>query len=248
MKKVLILLVMIFTLSLVGCGEVTTDYDYTPDIQDLQNQINDNELHIAELQKRLDSLVVIEGLNGRTSIYENETLYETADKEGDYLDKSKLPEYIFDVNGDFIDENMLLALLVEKYFPLYVKNDDTYILLDYRFSMRIFEDSQTTPYSVDDIIARIILLINEFRNYDYYYINCSQVEVINFINGNRVEILFASQNLLTDTIPIIPEIVCNNYLFNEISGASFSTNTVKTYYDGYVMNNTFDGYVLDYKL
>ena len=254
MKKILILLVMIFTFSLVSCGETTTQYDYAIDIDnletDIQNQIDALELQLEILQERLDNLTVIEGLNGQRSYYENQMaeLSETIIELSTKFDKDKMPTYTIDENGDYVSFDDLAILLKQKYFGVSSSANDNYMMtyqarMVYKF---------TTELDANDIYARLVLLIEELRHYEFYIISCSYINVTvlaSDINGQPIEqyINIPLVIMLNEAFTVDIETIYNGSF--EIEYEHYNTVdllTAQALYDDYVLNETFTGYVLDY--
>lgn len=257
MKKLLFIIIALLTFAFIGCdqatAEQTTQYDYSQDIDlleaQLQSQIDQIEAQIVELQALIDNITAIEGLNGRVSYYINQvqTLSETLSElktEKDYLDKSKLPDYLFDINGEFVNEHDLQSLLGSKYLGIYdIVNDDA--IVGFQFKLKYIINSPIAD--IDEFVARVIMLVNELRLYDFYIIGSSEIYLSFDIEGiGTVYFKFLVQTLLTDTLPVVPDVVCNEWLFTQLYGLSPNVDNVQAYYDAYVLNGTFDGYVLNY--
>jgi hypothetical protein len=202
MKKILLVLVMLFTFSFVACDNAetttlapttlapTTAYDYSVDIaevdNDLQAQIDDLELQIGLLQDRINNIVVTEGLNGQYSYYENqltELNYTlsllTSQTNSTYFDSTLAPNYTYDENGDYITAFQLMNMLRLKYFSeLSVTNGSNMeaYMLD-KLYIYLLLDNGEGILSPGDIIARMILLTEELSHYDHYMLSCPFYEI-----------------------------------------------------------------------
>ena len=245
MKKILLLIIAIFSFALVGCGETaTTDNS----IANLELRIADIESQLDELQITIEHITVTEGLNGQVDYYVNKVnelsvvLLELK-TEKDYMDKSKLPEYLFDTEGEFVDEIELKELLGAKYFGYPVHQEDT-ATIGFQFKFRyVINDSEI---DLDDFLAKAVLLTNELSNYSYYIIGSSEIYLEFIINNNTYYLKYLVQTLLEDSLVMCPEIVIEEWLFTSCYGFNADLESVNTYYDSYLLNETFTGYVLDY--
>lgn len=215
--------------------------------EDLQAQIAALDLAVTALIERFDNLVITTGLNGQQDFYENEGLYmtiaeyQTLAKESDYLDLSKFPNYIWDINGDYISIDNLGKLLVAKYFNGLNANATTGFQYKFTFTLN---DSEMTN---EEFIARLSLLIIELSYYDYYTIDSSQLYFYLYVNGQTVQLSSRMSLLVTDKYTLAPAIFFNQLLDVDISGIDYDSVIVQQYCDDYATNLTFDGFVLDYK-
>ena len=214
--------------------------------EDLQAQIDALNLALADLQDRFDNLVVTTGLNGQTDYYENnEGLYMAEfiplAKESDYVDLSKFPDYIWDINGDYISIDDLGKLLVAKYFDGLVANANT------GFQFRIDFTLYNSPMSNEEFIARLSMLVIELSYYDYYTIDSSQLYFYLYFNQYTVQLKSRMSLLVTDKYTLDPAIFYLELLDVDIEGISYDEVIVQQFCDDFILNETFTGYVLDYK-
>ena len=249
MKKILILLVMLFTITLIGCGE--EPYNYTPDIQDLQNQINEQQTQIDlmqdayselyedydEMYQILEDIGVIEGLNGQRAYYLPTAL--SLELLGTELDKDKAPDYVLDINGDYISFETVADLLVEKYFGNLVTVDEA--VVGFQLKMVLSHGDITA----NEFMARLIFMINELSLYDFYIIGSSEI-YIQTVYGGTSYIKIPMQTLRSDFITLTPEVIYSGTYEIQLFQMAFNKVTVQTLYDDFVLNETFTGYVLDY--
>lgn len=258
MKKVLILLVMIFTFALVGCDEATqapieatTAYDYMQDIDnletDLQTQIDDLELQIELLQARIDSIVAIEGLNGNTVYYEKalQELTEELTEVTRTFDKDKAPAYIIDDKGDYVDFESVVKSLKAKYFGGSTGRDN-YRTSSGQITLTMFISST----DIEMTIAEAILFIEELQNYQYYIISYTRITLdLQVEDGTYTEAVTISiplATLLNDMFTVNNDSIMNSLYEIDFSVSKlYDKDKVKTYYDGFAMTKEYDGYVLN---
>ena len=263
MKKLLLIFVLSFTFLFIGCD---TSQNTTNEIENttvttenillgIEEQIADIEAKIALLEARLNGLVTVKGLNGQVLYYENEiktlklgleTLYNT-------FNPTLAPTYMYDINGDYINFSNLSVLIKNKYFSDVAQNyeQDRYEMTPFAIMHFYFEDSNI---AFNDIIARIIIIVEEITNYEYYTLSS---------NGLKIDIVYSDGNYTHQIYFTIPTVVLINDMFtlnfDSIIGNQFESyfitpesydiidyDQVKIYYDNYKLNNTFDGYVLNY--
>jgi len=261
MKKLLLVLVMLFAFSFVACDSAET-YDYNVDIDnletDLQGQINSLELQIGLLQDRIDNIIAVEGINGNTVYYENQVrmLAETVSLLQDTFDETLAPTYMKDVAGNYVDFDTLAIALKTKYFDVTYTSlsgfgDDQATTIPFATLVYIFEDTEIT---LDDVIARMILLAEELSNYDYYVLSSNGIKLaVHYSDGSHSHQIL----LVIPTTVLINDMFTINY--NSIIGQQFEITLdaindydiidyvkVQIYYDAYVLAGTYDGYVLNY--
>lgn len=251
MKKILILLVMLFTLSLVGCNEQTT-YDYTPDIQnvetDLQAQINDLELQIELLQQRIDSIVAVEGLNGNVVYYEKalQELSEELNEAISTFDNTKAPTYIVDENGDYVDFETVVRDLLNKYMvtatyrTLNLRTNSGQITIQYLF----------TDPDIEMVIAQTLLLIEEMRLYEYYIISYTKLTfeflVSDGTHTTNLTIVLPLATMLNDMFTVnIDSIMGSLYEIDFSVSKVYDKAKVVQYYNDYKTAKSYDGYILN---
>jgi len=119
MKKLLtILLTFILVIGLGACAP-------SQDTKELEDRIEILEEQMLEVEDILVNIEVIEGLNGQREYYIPSTStvskfvgVSASDVEplGDALDKTKAPDYVLDINEEYISFEQVAQLLVDKYF------------------------------------------------------------------------------------------------------------------------------------
>ena len=103
----------------------------------------------------------------------------------DTLDKTKAPEYILNINEEYVSFNHLGQLLKLKYFGLEVDENDLYLVgFQAKLRMVISDEDMTN----EEVLARTILLIEELQNYKFYIISDHRTHYISF---NFSKVLFA---------------------------------------------------------
>jgi|LGVF01.2.fsa_nt_gb hypothetical protein len=260
MKKILlVILTLTIVFGLGACDSAPTEeYATKSELQLLEEEIQ-------ALQERIDNLVVVKGLNGQVSIYENQTLKDELDLKlvtlslemmvvKDTFDKAKdAPDYIKDEFGGYVSFEDLGMLLKQKYFnTLSITTSDIFEIGSQAYIQIWLGDTNLTN---DDILARTILLIEEVRNYDFYVLSCNELEVyIMFTNDN------GNDSRISVNIPLV--VIINNYFEITPNGIldgdyemelwTFNANVielnVQTLYDDYKTNLTYDGFVLNYTI
>jgi len=260
MKKLLIAVMMLLTFSLIACesAEIVDTNDFV-DKAYVDSQIAEIELENAYLREIIDSMAKAMEANGQIVSYEafmNDNQMSDELIMGANFDTNLAPSYMIDENGDYIPFNDLAIKLKAKYFgdvdiDSYSQANDLYKMIPYATMTFTFTDYDIT---IDEVVARLILLIEELANYTYYALSG---------NGIDISILYSDgQN--THTINFtIPQVILTNGIFtlnyDSIIGNEFESYiratevydtidilAVKTYYDDFVANGTYDGYVLNY--
>ena len=252
MKKILL---VILTLTLVfglgACNNAPTE-DYAT-----KSELELLEIEIEALQERIDNLVVVRGLNGQVIIYENQSLYDELEASlvtlsveymvvKDTFDKAKdAPDYIKNDAGGYISFEDLGGLLQAKYF-----GENTLSAYD-KFTMgskAFMQFELSGVQDTNDIFAKTIILIEEIRNYSFYVLSCSELE-ISLIYDNSV---------LTIIIPLV--VVINDYFEITLNGiydgdyemriemyqTTIDEELSQAFYNGYILDELFNGYVLNY--
>lgn len=257
MKKLLIAVMMLLTFSLIACESavepVTEDFVLQ---EDFDRAIDQLELENAYLHEIIDSMNSAMEANGMIISYEaflNDNDLADSEIMGANFDTDLAPSYMQDENGDYISFNDLAIKLKAKYFGdvdanSYSGASDNYAMIPYATMTFTFTDYDIT---IDEVIARLILLIEELACYDYYALSS---------NGIILNILY-SDGAYSHTVNFsIPKIVVTNGIFtlnyNSIIGNEFESYitaqetidriAIETYYNDFVLNGTYDGYVLNY--
>lgn len=242
-------LIALLTFAFVGCTETeATTNDY-------EDRIARLEFDLAYQNEIIDSLIQANKANGDLVSYEsflldNEMADESQNATGNF-DDTIAPTYMQNEQGEYISFSELAIMLKAKYFGdntgSYSQASDIYAMIPYATMVYTFTHDDLT---VDEAIARLILLIEELVNYTYYALSSNGINIL-IIYDDGYEHQIRCQ---------IPKIVIESEIFtvnyDSLIGGEFetfiSTNegfneyNVKQYYDEYVINGTFDGYVLNY--
>ena len=264
MKKVLVLLVMLFTISLVACDNDTTTVLTTNEYEVLQNEVNSLEseiqaqidaleLQIALLQERIDNLVSVEGLNGQTIWYESQIqmLSETIDTLESSFDDTKAPSYMVDENGDYIELEDLAYMLKEKYYNKYRHGSDVFKMGDQLYLRYHF----TSDMTQDEVFARTVLLIEEMQNYEFYVLSCTElvIHIYNYDDNSedhQIKIYIPLTVLINDMFDLTLESIYNEQYEATVElspNTILDYETTLTFYDSFVDSGVFSGYVLDFE-
>lgn len=237
MKKLLLVLTFLLTLSLGACNNAPEDFVS-------QEEYNLLEERVLALEEELGSLVVTRGLNGQVDYYVNGEQYflslssfEMMVTEKDYLDKTKFPSYIFDLDGEYIDVNELGNLLSQKYLGI---DSTTTIGFQYKIKLEQPENMSTSEY-----MARICMMIVELSEYDFYTIDSPEL-YIEFVAGGSQYMKVRMSLLVTDKYILHPAIFWNELMDTRLVGISVPPVVVEEFYDNFIIEETFTGYVLDY--
>mgnify|MGYP000034990978 CR=1 FL=1 len=118
MKKLLLAISLIVLLVLGGCV-APTDTDYKTDIDELEIRLNDLEQKYLDIEDYLDRQVfagyVLPKDNGELNAMRGMVLsLETMVNEKDYIDKTKTPDYIWDLSDEYIKANEMANALAKK--------------------------------------------------------------------------------------------------------------------------------------
>lgn len=174
----------------------------------------------------------------------------------DKLDVTKYPSYIIDEEGYFLQFDVLGQRFKEKYFGVLEEHvyDDYYFVDFIKDNVTSFKFVLEGDYNPNDIYARMIILIQEFENYGYYYVSNGliQVEVVWFDSLNlvhKIKIGTTTSSLLDVDFSVDYNTFIDGDLGSLIRLEAVTINIVEveTFYNDYITNLTYDGYVLDYK-
>ena len=265
MKKLIFFLVTLtLVFSLGACKSAssdTSDYALKSDLELLEEEIQ-------ALQERIDKLVVVTGLNGTVSIYENQRaieelnlslivlsteLTDLSDTKKDKFDKNKTaPDYLIDDLGSYVSFEDLSTMLKYKYFDSTVDSligvgTDVYNMGSQAKIRFIFKDDLDTK----DIVVRMVMLIEELRNYDFYIMSSNEILLEVYMVDSDGEIHMYSISIpltvmLNDFFTIDLETIYYDWFEMEYDGEDFVLDEAKLLYDDYLTNLTYDGYVLNY--
>jgi len=256
MKKLLVLFMALFMLTMVACdSQPTEDYvvqsELEQEIADLQNQID-------LLEERIENIIAVEGLNGQVVYYEKTVAEMKAtliglEQEINFND-TLAPSYMVDENGDYVTFSDLAIKMKTKYFPNAQpsnQGDDRYEMIPYASMIFIFEDNDI---DFNDVVARVILMIEELTNYEYYMLSSNgiQIGILYIQDGHSHQLYFKIPTvvLINDMFTLNFESVIGNefesYFTTPESYDTIDQLAVKGFYDDYILNGTYDGYVLNY--
>lgn len=236
--------------------------------EELEKDLQLLELQIQLVQERIDNLVIINGINGQVSFYENQVLKDELDLKlvtlsiqyivvKDTFDKAKdAPDYIKDELGGYVSFEMLSIRLLEKYYGIY---DDEELELEENKYNNLY-DMGTQAYirymfdsdmSDEELIARTILLIEELRQYNFYVLSCPELVIHLYkfeTSDHQFKITIPLVVLINDYFEITPDgIYTGDYEMElEVYGNNLNFAEMQTYYDDFILNETFSGYVLNY--
>ena len=256
MKKLLLFLVTLtLVLALGACKSAssdTNDYALKSDVELLEDDIQ-------ALQERIDNLVVVNGINGTVSVYENQKNIDTLNNalivlssdltmltKKDTFDKDKnAPDYIKDEVGGYVSFYELGRKLQSKYFnEVGVSQYDIYDM----GSKAYLQFELTGQYEANDLFARIVLMIDEIRNYDFYVMSSNELEIYIMWENYRMSVNIPNTVILNSFFEItLDGIYSGDYemeLWTHNTGVTNST--AQTFYDDYVTNETYSGFVLNY--
>ena len=250
MKK--LYMIMISLVLMIGLGACTPSQD-TSELDELTNRIelveNDLELQqdkIDVLEEFYRNVVPSVGLNGQTDYYYNQENYlslasfDLLTSEKDYLDKTKFPDYIWNIEGEYVDVNELAKLLVEKYLGL---TEDVSGFTGTTFTIKLDND---TEFTNEDFMVRVCMMIMELAEYDFYTIDSSQF-YIEFVGGASEYMIGRTSLLVSDNYNLHPAIFWSGLLDTQVEGITYDVLLLDDIYDTFIENETFSGYVLDYK-
>lgn len=244
------------------------NYDDTEILQELETIQNE----LFELQTRLDNLTIVYGLNGQTSVYENVmiTMTTLSTQIKDTFDKTKAPAYMLDINGEYVSYSSLMIKLKEKYFndidtgiydswydefnDVYVNNTifEDYYEMSSQAKIMYGIDTRENQMNDDEILARAMLLIEELRLYEFYVLSCSTINLELYIQqGNythQIHIQIPLVVVINDMFDITLDGIISQDYEMKITTDGYTTNQTiaQQYYDNFILNGTFAGYVLDY--
>lgn len=201
MKKVLVFILVLFSITLTSCSK-STEYDYSIDIQNLQEQIADLQVFYAEA-----------------------------------------PAYVLDDDGNYIDFDTVSELLFTKYFGNEIDLRNSKVSEEVFFHVQLY----SVQYDSNEYIARMILLINELKYYEFYMYSSALLYCYTIVDDTVITWIKIPMHILqAEFISITPEVICNQQYETLIYGMTFDEEIVQQYYDSFVSNGTFDGYVLNY--
>ena len=246
MKKLLAIIIsLVLVIGLVGCKSPT-------DTTDLENRLDLLEASVEEQQNKIDvledfyrSVVPTVGLNGQVDYYYNNQSYLSLTsfnlmtdekKEKDYLDATKFPDYIWDLNEDYISVDDLVNKLTMKYFGLESEG-----LTGFQFKIKM--DSSDLDITNEEFIVRACMMIMELSEYDFYTIDTTQL-YFEFIAGGSQYMTVRMSLLINDNYVLHPAIFWSGLMDTTIEGITYDVSLLEAMYDQYILDETFSGYVL----
>ena len=272
-KKILLILMFIMVLGSSGCVSTSVLNDYKDDLdevslelEELQEEIDADTIATEEqleafilaleaLSVRLDNIGSITGLGGTQSYYEAtegiihtmSVINLTITEMKDTFDKTKAPGYLLDDDGNYVSFEQLAYKLKAKYLGDETVNEVDLFLMG---SEAYFRFGITSDISEEELVARITLMIEELRLYPFYLLSSPEL-VIHIYKFDTVD------HQTKITIPLT--VVVNDFFILTVDGiidedydirADFNTELdlilAQAYYDSFVLNGTFDNYVLNY--
>jgi len=251
MKKLLIgLISLMLVLGIAGCNSPAPDVELENRVTGLETQVDLLETQVEELEQILIDLEIIEGLNGQREYYLprqestmfNVTSVSAGDVEllGDELDKVSAPSYVLDVDENYIPFYNVMELLIDKYF-----NEDV-TLHSASIGSQVSAVVLTDDVNINDYFARLFLMIEELSNYDFYIIGGSELYIQSQIEG-MTYIIIPIQTLRSSFITMTADVFIEGTYEISSYRLDYDNETVKRLYEQYVIDETFTGYVLDYK-
>lgn len=225
-----------------------TQYDET----DILYAIDALESELLELQTLVGNMTLSRGLNERVSVYINKTnelmsmsnniskiVHESFDISGN------APDYIKDVDGNYITFEELGGLLKLKYFGVEANQTDDRSQMG---SKADFVFKGVDGMSGEETLARMIILIQEFKNYDFYILSCSSLNVKVYSDSWMIDIEVPLAVIINEYFDITLDAVINEEFETNIIYTNITIDqvSVQSNYDTFITNSTFDGYVLNY--
>ena len=255
-KLLLVLLTLTLVVGLGACDSSSPAFDDS----ELELQIEELEARVIELEAFMGRIGFVQGLNGIEVPYlipqstivklSYTPLGEDIKVKDDDFDKYKTaPLYITDEIGNYISFEEVSKALKLKYFPIVINGleVDTYYM-ESICGMNYFNYAEEIV--LEDTIARTILLIQELQQYSFYVLSSNQV-VIRYFDMSlgtpiHFEITIPLVVIVNDFFDITADKVVNGFYEMELTVTNYEVNNdlVIQYYDSYVLEGTFNGYVL----
>lgn len=242
MKKLLtILLTLVFVFSLGACNSAPeTDYVTREEFIELQEQVEAQQDYLSRMVWQ--GYMLPEGdidVNGNEIFYMSVLGFEYLTKtEKDYLNKSKFPDYIWDEFDNYVDIDTLGDLLTQKYFG--VNSEST---LGFQYKIKIYKPDEMTQ---DDFVTRLCMMIMELSEYDFYSLDSTEL-YLQLNEGASSHMKVRMSLLTTDKYNLHAGMFWNGLMDTDIQGLGYNIATVEALYEQYEADETFTGYVLDFK-
>ena len=234
MKKLngILLLVIVLSISLMGCNSTSKD-------------LTEKEI-LESVEKYCKTDIISQELVCDTSEVKDERVLAVLSA---YEDTTVYPSYMLDSDGNYVSMEDLGGLLKDKYFGSSVNQYDIFTKKGGVTTMRFVAD-YGTEHNQNEIFAKLVLILEELSNYNYYILNNDVVIKFLWTDSQGyerlIELTTSSENLLSDTLEISPDSFFTGYL--EMSYRTLqlelTQENIIALYDNYVANGTYDGYVL----
>lgn len=239
MKKLLVLFSLLVVITLSGCASAPQG-DYVT-----QDELDELELRLSEVESYLNRMVWVgylldeedEQLSASNGIHLSLSSFEyLSSTEKDLLDKTKFPEYIWGLDGEYISVDELGDLLTQKYFGVSSKSE---IGFQYKISFQ-----RPSDLSSEEIMVRLSMLILELGEYDFYTLDSPELYFDLLGSGSTQYIKVRTSLLTTDKYTLTPEIFWGQLLDIKVFQFGYDESQCQAIYDQYILDGTFDGYVL----
>lgn len=237
MKKLYGSILIAILIVLVGCQ--------SPTDTDLEKRVDTLEQQVSELESILVDLQVIEGLNGQREYYlpqEQSTMFQgvsaySVELLNNELDTTLAPTYVLDENDNYVEFEQLAKLLSIKYY-----GEDLVTSANMGSVVEIILDKP--DLTQEEFVARTALMIVELSEYDFYIIGSSELVIqTNFNSTSRI--ILPIQTLRSSFITIDAISIINGIYEIRKQGLTYITDDVLAYYNDYITNETYNGYVLN---
>lgn len=239
MKKFysILLLITVLGFSLAGCNSPTDN--------DLEKRVEILESQVAEMEQILIDIEVIKGLNGQNKYYlpEDDSSIFTAVSAEEFevnpnIDTSIAPSYAID-NGEYVEFKTVMNRLVGKYF-------DNATVPKAMLGSKIEVSINYTDYTKEELMARTIMMINELVNYDWYIIGGSEIYFVFYGPMDTCYIKLLNQTLRSTFITITPEVIMEGAYEVQLYKFITDKEEVQRLYDKLLIDEQYQGYVLNY--
>ncbi|NOQ50463.1 MAG: hypothetical protein GQ557_02200 [Mycoplasmataceae bacterium] len=242
MKKTIISLIVIMIMVVfVGACSPTDTPDYVT-----QEELNEVQAQLNEVQSYLDRMVWVGYMLPETDIdLNNEEVFYVSrlgleylvSTESDLIDWSKFPDYILDLNGDYISVDDLGNMLTQKYFGI-----DSTTIAGFQYKMTIIKP---IDMSQDDFVIRLSMMIIELSYYDFYTLGIPELYIV-LNEGASSHIKIRMSILNTDKYDgsLVPAMFYGGLMDAQIMGLSFNAENVELLYAQYILDETYFGFVL----
>jgi len=206
------------------------------DIVLLKEQVNG-------LQGDFESLTYIDGLNGQRSYYTVSSGMSNMSNVflASELDKNKLPSYLFDIDGNAVNFDYLANKLFMKYFGVEPLSWDMNVV----GAKTNLEVTVNDLYTKEEIAVRVVLMLEELANYDYWLIGASEIYVSVYGNNEYHTFSIYMPSFRSEGF----DIGLDDYHYNdwEIStNFDFDLEIAQALYDQFILDETFIDYVLEF--